>query len=134
MQERKQKLIIRNKYAHYVHWRTITSNAWYYNNIIVRIKRSINTNWIQSNHSVRVSDSVWLSFISFSLCLVAAFRTFYYTSKYILVTFPSGLFGLFKIIIFVLLLNLLASSCESSFQSSLERTLPCLHYGNKITA
>ena len=43
-------------------------------------------------------------------------------------TLPSGLFGLFNMIIFVLLLNLLASSCGSSFQSALEMTLPSLHY------
>jgi len=46
-------------------------------------------------------------------------------------TLPSGLFGLFKMIIFVLLLNLLASSCGSSFQSALDMTLPCLHCRNR---
>jgi len=43
-------------------------------------------------------------------------------------TLPSGLFGLFNMSILVLLLNLLASSCGSSFQSALEMTLPSLHY------
>ena len=43
-------------------------------------------------------------------------------------TLPSGLFGLFRRNNFVLLLNLLASSCASSFHSALEMALPCLHY------
>jgi len=37
-------------------------------------------------------------------------------------------------IIFVLLLNLLANSTGSSFQSALEMTVPCLHYTQCVTA